>query len=220
MINQKDIITLCIAGLFFTLYACSQSVKKYNTNLKTEITLENTNQKDYNWCGTFEVPEDVSWRTIIPPKGEPGDKLIISGTVYFPDGKTPAKDVIVYVHHTNNEGIYPKRGNEKENGKYHGYLRGWVKTNSNGRYEFETIRPAPYRSHDGEPAHLHYNIEAFGYPEYWLTGLWFSDDPRVTDEYKKKIERNGGFSNIVTLTKDENNILRGIRNIILEKFKD
>lgn len=206
-------------GIFFILNACSQSVKKNDINLKAQIHSEKTNQKDCNWCGTIEVPEDVSWKAIISPKGESGDKLIISGTVYLPDGKTPAKGVIIYVHHTNNEGIYPKKGNEKGNGKYHGYLRGWMKTDSNGKYEFVTIRPAPYRSHDGEPAHIHYNIEAPGYPEYWLTGLWFSDDLRVA-EYRNKIERDGGFSNIVTLIKDENNVLRGTRNIILEKIKD
>jgi protocatechuate 3,4-dioxygenase beta subunit len=219
MTHKKDTIALFIAILLITLHVCSQSAKKYNTNLKPDISSKNTHQKDCNWCGTFEAPEDISWRTIIPPKEEPGDKLIISGTVYYPDGKTPAKDVIIYVYHTNIKGIYPKRGSEKGNGKYHGYLRGWMKTASNGRYEFETIRPAPYRTHEGEPAHVHYNIEAPDYPEYWLTGLWFSDDTRV-NRYKDKIERNGGFSNIVTLTKDKNNILRGTRNIILEKFKD
>lgn len=216
---MKDTIAVCIVGFFFTLNACSQSVKKNDSNLKTQITSKKTNQKDCNWCGTFEVPEDVSWRTIIPPKGEPGDKLIISGTVFLPDGETTAKDVIIYIHQTNNKGVYPKKGNEKGNGKYHGYLRGWMKTDSNGKYEFETIRPAPYSSHEGEPAHIHYNIEGSNFPEYWLTGLWFSDDPRVNG-YKGKIERNGGFSNIVTLTKDENNILMGTRNIILQNFKN
>ena len=143
----------------------------------------------------------------------------ISGKVFLKDGKTPAKDVIVYVYHTNVKGVYPKRGNEKGNDKYHGYLRGWMKTDANGKYEFETIRPAPYNTHEGEPAHIHYTLEGPGYPEYWLTGLWFSDDPRV-GAYEKKIERSGGFSNIVTLTKDENNVLRGRRNIRLEKFKN
>ena len=94
-----------------------------------------------------------------------------------------------------------------------------MKTNAKGKYEFETIRPAPYQSHDGEPAHIHYSIEAPNYPEYWLTGLWFSDDPRVTG-YKNKIERDGGFTNITTLSIDENNVLRGSRNIILQKFED
>jgi len=80
--------------------------------------------KKPSWGGTFEVPKNVSWRTVIPPIEEPGQKLIISGIIYLPDGKTPAKDVIVYVYHTNNKGVYPKKGNEKGNGKYHGYLRG------------------------------------------------------------------------------------------------
>lgn len=215
MINIKATLTLYIIGLFFSLSACSQSIKKNNSNENKEIE----NQVEPSWGGTFETPEDISWRTVIPPKGELGEKLIISGTVFLSDGKTPAQDVIVYVYHTNNKGVYPKKGNEKGNGKHHGYLRGWMRTDSNGRYEFETIRPAPYESLEGGPAHIHYTIESPKYPEYWLTGLWFSDDPRVNANMNK-IQRDGGFSNITTLTKDENNILRGSRNILLQKFKD
>jgi len=201
MIRIKNSTTLGIVTLLLSFSTYSQSIKKPS------------------WSGTSEAQKNISWRTVIPSKEELGEKLIVSGTIYLPDGKTPAKDVIVYVYHTNNKGIYPKKGNEKGNGKYHGYLRGWMKTNANGRYEFETIRPAPYETHDGEPAHIHYTIEHPDYPEYWLTGLWFSDDPRV-NSYKDKIERDGGFSNITTLTKDDNNILRGSRNIILQKLKD
>ena len=215
MLLITKILPLGIAALCLTFGACSQLTNKHEGNLNPELT----NQKRPSWSGTFEVPEDVSWRTVIPPKNELGEQLIISGTVYLPDGKTPAKDVIIYVYHTNHKGIYPKKGNEKGHAKYHGYLRGWMKTNADGKYEFETIRPAPYHSHDGEPAHIHYTLEAPNYPEYWLTGLWFSDDPRV-HAYKDKIERDGGFSNITTLSKDENNVLRGTRDILLQKFND
>ena len=201
MIRINNLTTSGIVALLLSFSAYSQSIKKPS------------------WSGTSEAPKNISWRTVIPSKEKSGEKLIVSGTIYLPDGKTPAKDVIVYVHHTNNKGIYPKKGNEKGNGKYHGYLRGWMKTDANGRYEFDTIRPAPYHSHEGEPAHVHYTIEAPNFPEYWLTGLWFSDDPRV-NSYKDKIERDGGFSNITTLTKDKKNILKGTRNIILQKFKD
>jgi protocatechuate 3,4-dioxygenase, beta subunit len=201
MIRIKNSTTLGIVALLLSFSTYSQSIKKPS------------------WSGTSEAPKNISWRTVIPSKEEIGEKLIVSGTIYLPDRKTPVKGVIVYVYHTNNKGIYPKKGNEKGNGKYHGYLRGWMKTDANGRYEFETIRPAPYETHDGEPAHIHYTIEHPDYPEYWLTGLWFSDDPRV-NSYKDKIERDGGFSNITTLTKDDKNILRGSRNIILQKFKD
>jgi len=219
MIINKNILTLLFTSIFFALNAYSQTSKKSDNILELALSINSTNQEKCNWCGTSEAPENVSWRTVIPPKGELGEKLIISGTVYLPDGKTPAIDIIIYVHHTNIKGIYPKKGDEKGNGKYHGYLRGWMKTDSNGKYEFETIRPAPYHSHEGEPAHVHYNIQGTEYPEYWLASIWFSDDSRVTEEYKKNVKRSGGFSNIITLTKDDHNVLRGERNIILEKYK-
>ncbi len=219
MIIQKNILILCITSLCLILNCCSQTAKNSGKNLKSVFKPVETNQENCNWCGTSEAPKNTSWRTVIPPKGELGEKLIISGTIYMTDGKTPAKDIIVYVYHTSIKGVYPKKGNEKWNGKYHGYLRGWMKTNSNGEYEFETIRPAPYHSHGGEPAHIHYTIQGPDYPEYWLSAIWFSDDPRITDEYKKSVKRNGGFSNIITLSKDDNNVLRGVRNIILEKFE-
>jgi protocatechuate 3,4-dioxygenase beta subunit len=211
----KHLPTTYLVVILLSFNACSQSAKRQKSDLEISVP----DQNNSSWSGAFEAPINVSWRTIIPPKSEPGEKLIISGTVYFPDGKTPAKDVIVYVYHTNNEGIYPKKGNEQGHGKYHGYLRGWMKTDASGKYEFETIRPAPYETHDGEPAHIHYTLKHPDYPEYWLTGLWFSDDPRVSS-YLDKIERDGGLSNITTLTKDKNNILRGTRNIILQKFSD
>jgi len=215
MIIIKHLPVLCIGVFLISFTTCSQAIKKQKKDKETSVPKQN----NPSWGGAFEVPENVSWRTIIPPKDEAGEKLIISGTVYFPDGKTPAKDVIVYVYHTNIEGIYPKKGNENGNGKRHGYLRGWMKTDTNGAYEFETIRPAAYGTQDGEPAHIHYTIEHPDYPEYWLTGLWFSDDPAVAS-YLDKIERDGGFSNITTLIKDENNIWRGTRNIKLQIFMD
>lgn len=215
---QNIILVFSITNLFLFYNSYEQTANIPNNSFKSKTTLE-INKQQCNWCGTSEAPEKTTWNTIISPKGELGEKLIISGKIFHPDGITPVKNIIVYVHHTNIEGIYPKKGDEEGNGKYHGYLRGWMKTDSNGRYQFETIRPAPYHSHGGEPAHIHYNIEGTEYPEYWLTALWFSDDSRVTNEYKNKVKRSGGYSNIISLTRDKDNILRGERNIILEKFE-
>ena len=219
MTVRKNILILFIISLCLTLYGCLYTAENRDNSTESVSLVEATGQENCNWCGTSEAPNTISWKTTIPSTEEPGEKLIISGTIYRSDGKTPAKDVIVYVYHTNIKGIYPKKGNEKGNGKYHGYLRGWMKTNSMGHYEFETIRPAPYHTHGGEPAHIHYTIQDHDYPEYWLTATWFSDDPRVTDDYKKSVKRNGGFSNIITLTKDDHNVLRGERNIILERYE-
>ena len=129
---------LTIIGFSIITVSCSTADKKQEIAENYETIPMSLPQENCNWCGTSEAPVDASWRTIIPPEGEPGEKLIISGIVFYADGETPAEGIIIYIHHTNTEGVYPKKGSEKGNGQYHGYLRGWMKTDSNGKYEFET----------------------------------------------------------------------------------
>lgn len=42
----------------------------------------------------------------LPGFNNEGPKLKIHGTIYIKDGETPAPEVILYVFHTNREGIY------------------------------------------------------------------------------------------------------------------
>src|SRR5678815_4747756 len=79
----------------------------------------------------------------LPDYNETGPKLEISGIVYQRDGKTPAKDVVVYVYHTDQTGHYTPAPDAKGWGKRHGRLRGWMKTDKNGYYHFYTLKPAP-----------------------------------------------------------------------------
>ena len=41
------------------------------------------------------------------------NKMLVSGRVFLPDGKTPAPGVVVYAYHTNQQGIYPQLNNAK-----------------------------------------------------------------------------------------------------------
>ena len=175
--------------------------------------------QDCSWCGTSEAPDTLSWATTIASLDEPGERLVVTGTVYQYDGLTTAPDVTIYVYHTNNEGTYPKLGNEKGNGHHHGYLRGWVRTDSGGRYRFDTIRPAPYFSHGGEPAHIHYTIQPPGKEEYWLNAAWFADDSRVTDQLVAGLKRQGGFSNVMAVSCDSLGVWHGRRDIVLEVYE-
>lgn len=174
--------------------------------------------QECGWCGMQDAPDSLSWSTRIAPTAEPGDRLVVEGTVYQEDGVTPAEGVLVYVYHTNAAGVYPKKGDETGNAALHGYLRGWMKTGSGGRYRFETIRPAPYETHGGEPAHVHYTIQAPGRTEYWLNAAWFSDDPRVTPETLAPLQRTGGFSNVMEVSRSASGVWQGRRDIILESF--
>ena len=159
--------------------------------------------------------EDLGWSTVLPPAGEAGERMVLTGRVYRPDGATPASDVVIYIHHTNASGVYPRRGDERGWGRRHGYLRGWAKSNAQGEFRFETIRPAPYPGRT-DPAHIHITIKEPGRQEYWIDEVVFTDDPLVTPAYGARVENRGG-SGIVTPTRDAGGTWMVRRDIVLER---
>jgi len=142
-----------------------------------------------------------------------GKKLAINGVVYKADG-TPASNVILYVYHTDQTGIYPKKGDETGWGKRHGYIRGWMKTNEKGEYKFFTLRPTAYPGRQ-DPEHIHVTIKEPGKNEYWIDEYLFDDDPILTDKERKNCQDRGG-SGIIKV-KDVGNMLKSERNIYLGK---
>jgi len=141
-------------------------------------------------------------------------KLKITGRVFKADGKTPARDVILYIYHTNRKGIYEKKGGETGWAKRHGFIRGWVKTAEDGRYTFFTFRPASYPDRS-EPEHIHITIKEPNVKEYYLDEYLFDDDPLLTPNFRKK-QKNRGGSGIVK-PYIQNGMMTIERNIILGK---
>jgi protocatechuate 3,4-dioxygenase beta subunit len=135
---------------------------------------------------------------------ETGQKLIVTGTVFQLDGKTPAPNTIVYYYHTDNSGSYSKRHDKPENQTLHGHIRGWVKTDENGKYTLCTIRPAPYPN-DVVPAHIHLIIKEPNIQnEYYVDELHFDDD-KLLIPYRKKhpFENRGGSGLLRIVLKDD-----------------
>jgi phage-related minor tail protein len=56
------------------------------------------------------APTHLSWRTEIAGKDEPGQRSIVTGTVYTPDGATPAAGVTVYAYNTAAAGFTARTG--------------------------------------------------------------------------------------------------------------
>src|SRR5688572_22224932 len=83
------------------------------------------------------MPSQLHAAARIAPAGERGEPMRIVGTVRDRQGR-PAAGVIVYAYQTNAAGLYPASTTR------HGALRGWVKTDASGRYQFDTIRPGGY----------------------------------------------------------------------------
>lgn len=168
---------------------------------------------DCEWCGAEEAPNDITATTIIADHDEPGERLVLQGTVYAPDRVTPVTGVLLYVYHTNAAGIYPKRGDERGNGRRHGYLRGWVISDDQGRFEIRTIRPGTYPNRS-EPAHIHMTVKEPGRPEYWIDDILFAGDPLITQKILDRRTGRGGPS-IVSPARGANGELIVRRDVIL-----
>ena len=197
--------------------ACSQkNDKKEASNLHVGGSCEGC-EAIHESPVPFNSLTDVSW---LPdwndkarlPDGQ-GRKLAINGVVYKVDG-TPAPNVIIYVYHTDQTGVYPTKGEEKGWGKRHGYIRGWMKTNEKGEYKFFTLRPAAYPGRK-DPEHIHVTIKEPDKNEYWIDEYLFDDDPLLTDKQRKNCEDRGG-SGILKVT-DAGNMQKAERNIYLGK---
>ena len=165
------------------------------------------------WCGAADAPNEVTSVTTIADEDEPGEPLVLRGTVYAPDKMTAVPGVLLYVYHTNTAGIYPKRGNEAGNGRRHGYLRGWVISDENGEFEVRTIRPGTYPSRS-EPAHIHMTVKEPNRAEYWIDNILFEGDPLITQKVLDRRTGRGGPA-IVAPARDPNGGLVIRRDVIL-----
>lgn len=151
----------------------------------------------------------------LPDFNDSGPMLKVTGTIYEQDGKTPAKDVILYIYHTNQDGIYATRGDERGWARRHGYIRGWVKTGNDGRYTFYTLKPGTYPSRS-QPAHIHPIILEPDGKYYWLGSFFFEGDPLLTKNELEQESPRGGSPGVVTL-QNEGDLLVAQRNFILGK---
>jgi protocatechuate 3,4-dioxygenase beta subunit len=144
--------------------------------------------QDVEWVRDWEDaqrtrPAQIQSISRIAPVKEPGTPLIVHGRVVQRDGVTPAPGVIVFAYQTDATGVYNARGTRGWR------LRGWVKSDAQGRFEFRTIRPGSYPG-SRNPAHIHITIEGPGLPRRWAEEVNFRDDPFVNANAKTALPVN------------------------------
>jgi protocatechuate 3,4-dioxygenase, beta subunit len=206
-------IVLILLLLTVSLQACSQN----NSTVKNKPTAS-----DKKVGGNCEGCEAIYESTVpftqldevdtLPDFNDAGPKIVISGVIYKPDGKIPAADVIMYVYHTDQKGIYATKGNEKGWDKRHGYIRGWIKTNEKGEYKIYTLVPASYPN-STNPKHIHPVIKEPGFTEYWIDEFVFDDDTLLPASERNRTNPVG--SGGVLKTEMKNGVLQAVRNITL-----
>ncbi len=105
--------------------------------------------------------EPAGWDVQIAPPEEPGDRLIVSGKVFWRPDSLPIRGATVYVYHVDVKGLYNRPGEDSLGPRLAGVLR----TNEKGEYRFRTIMPGTY----GGPPHIHFEVWGGGMPR---RGLW------------------------------------------------
>ena len=125
----------------------------------------------------FTAPADAPSDIVVADKDEPGMRMVVTGRTLV--GEKPVTGVSIYVFHTDINGKYSS-DNDNKVGELHPRLHGALRTDAQGRYRFETIRPGSY---DNAPSQVRYVVKADGY-EPLLIALQFEDDPIVVSMQK------------------------------------
>jgi protocatechuate 3,4-dioxygenase beta subunit len=153
------------------------------------------------------MPDDPAPTARIAPAGERGETLVIEGTVRTLD-HAPAAGIIVYAYHTDSNGVYP-RGTTR-----HGRLRGWARTDENGNYRFDTIRPGSYPG-GNDPSHVHMHVIEPGTGTYFIDDLVFDDDPLLSAEERDGSRPRRGGSGVAHPVRDDAGVWHARRDIAL-----
>jgi protocatechuate 3,4-dioxygenase beta subunit len=95
-------------------------------------------------------PSNLGAKARIAPASEPGDPLIVHGQLRDLGGAAAA-GAIVFAYHTDRGGLY----DEPSKGPHSWRLRGWARTDADGRFTFETMRPGAYPG-GNIPPHVHF----------------------------------------------------------------
>lgn len=156
--------------------------------------------QDVEWVQGWEQaqrlrPAKRSSRARIAAANELGTPLVLHGTVFQRDGRSPAPGITVFAYHTDFGGHYEVPGSPPHRWR----LKGWAVSDAAGHFEFETIRPAPYPGRN-IAAHVHLTIEGPQLPRRYAPEINFADDALVPQAVREQSTRDGRFGSVRAVT--------------------
>ncbi len=139
-----------------------------------------------NILGPFHRPS-APYRGKITPPLEPGDVLLITGTLWALDTRSPLAGATIDIWQADKAGRYDNDDPRNPPKPDVFTNRARILTDEQGRYEYETIHPGPYKigPETWRPPHIHYLVRVKGYRTL-ITQLYFKGDPhQATDHFIK-----------------------------------
>lgn len=172
-----------------------------------------------NWNGTNYEGDTPTTTDILGPFYRPGAPLrnnlrlansngtpiFLKGIIFKEDGKTPINNAFVEIWHCDEHEVYDNASDDYN-------YRGAQKTNADGKYEFKSILPVPYKADPNNeaswrPAHIHMRVSVpdqqdlitqiyFKGGKYVETDTWASA-PQAVNRILDVTKRSSGESEIV-----------------------
>lgn len=187
---------------------CAQAKPAKIVEEKPLLTCDKTTL-DYYGEGPFytESPPMIENHQLAPAD-EPGTRMIISGRVFNLDCSEFIPDTVVDVWHANDAGQY-------DNNSYN--LRGFTKSNAQGFYMFETVKPGKYlNGSEFRPSHIHFKIKPPAF-ELLTTQLYFEGDTSIPGDAAASITSGtyDATNRIIPLTMNAEGKLEGTWDIVI-----
>lgn len=146
--------------------------------------------------------EPRGWEVRIADEDEPGDRLVLTGQVVTGASREPLSGVKIRFFQTDASGFYSPQGMDERDAR----LCGVVRTDRDGRYRLETIKPGPYAT-GGPPPHIHFEVTLTdGATRSFAVN--FEGDPELRGRPAGEL-----WDVIRPLERDENGVLHGRRDL-------
>ncbi len=137
-----------------------------------------------------ERPVTITSSARIAPPAESGMPMTLEGRVVDAGGGA-ASSTIVFAYHTDRHGLYDEPGA----GAHSWRLKGWAKSDAEGRFRFQTIRPGPYPQRN-VAAHVHFTLFTPSGERYHAGEVKFEDDPVLSQRERDESKRAGEFGEV------------------------
>jgi protocatechuate 3,4-dioxygenase beta subunit len=141
-----------------------------------------------------------------------GTPIVLKGFIFKDDGKTPINNALVEIWHCDENEVYDNTSDEY---KY----RGRQRTKADGKYEFKSILPVPYKvdSRDGvfwRPAHIHMRVSVPDQQDL-ITQIYFKGGRYVdTDQWSSAPQ---AVNRILNITKNKSGESEIVFNVTMSK---
>jgi catechol 1,2-dioxygenase len=141
-----------------------------------------------------------------------GTPIVLKGSIFKENGKTPINNALVEIWHCDENEVYDNASDEY---KY----RGGQKTKADGKYEFKSILPVPYKADPNDeaswrPAHIHLRVSVPNQQDL-ITQIYFKGGKYVeTDKWASSPQ---AVNRILTVTKNKAGVSEIVFNVIMAK---